>query len=81
MRAIRGQLPCPHCGVRAIEEFLYGEVPFTPDAITDPDARDIDREYMHGNPEGLAVERWFHAFGCRRWMTVRRDTRTDEIDV
>ena len=25
------------------------------------------------------AERWFHAAGCRRWLTLRRDTRTDEV--
>jgi heterotetrameric sarcosine oxidase delta subunit len=79
MALLRAQLSCPHCGVRALEEFIYGEVPSTPDAITDPDLRDLDRAFMHGNVEGPVVERWFHALGCRRWITVQRDTRTDEI--
>jgi sarcosine oxidase subunit delta len=81
MAPIRAQIPCPHCGVRTIEEFIYGEVPSTPDAITEQDARDVDREFMHGNVEGPVIERWFHAFGCRRWITVRRDTRTDEVQA
>ena len=72
-------LHCPHCGTRPLEEFLYGEVPVVPDSITDPDARDLDRGFMHENPEGPVTERWFHAFGCRRWLTVRRDTRTDTV--
>ncbi len=25
-------------------------------------------------------ERWFHAYGCRRWLTLRRDTVTNRID-
>ena len=70
---------CPNCGARPIEEFLYGEVPVVPDSITDPDARDLDRAFMHDNCEGPVVERWFHAYGCRRWSTVARDTRTDQI--
>ncbi len=73
------RLDCPHCGVRPIEEFLYGEMLRVPDSITDPDARDLDRAFMHDNTEGPVTERWFHAFGCRRWMTVRRDTRSDEV--
>ena len=28
---------------------------------------------------GPSTERWFHHAGCRRWLTLRRDTRTDEI--
>ena len=73
------RIPCPHCGSRPIEEFFYGEVPVVPDSIADPDERDLDRAFMHENAEGPVVERWFHAHGCRRWTTVRRDTRTDEI--
>ena len=73
------QIDCPHCGRRPLEEFLYGEIPSVPDSVTDADARDLDRGFMHDNPEGPATERWFHAFGCRRWLTVTRDTRTDEI--
>jgi heterotetrameric sarcosine oxidase delta subunit len=79
MAPIRSRIPCSHCGVRDIDEFLYGAVPSTPDAIIDPDARDVDRAFMHANPEGPVTERWFHAFGCRRWVTIRRDTRTDEV--
>jgi heterotetrameric sarcosine oxidase delta subunit len=70
-------LTCPHCGIRSIEEFVYGEIPVVPDAITDPDARDVDRAFMRGNVQGVQSERWFHLYGCRRWMTVRRDTRTN----
>jgi heterotetrameric sarcosine oxidase delta subunit len=52
-----------------------------PATITDPDARDLDRAFMRKNPEGPTVERWFHTYGCRRWLTLHRDTRTDEILV
>jgi sarcosine oxidase delta subunit len=34
---------------------------------------------MHDNLEGITTERWFHAAGCRRWLTLRRDTRTDRV--
>lgn len=72
-------IPCPHCGPRPIQEFMYGEIPEVPDSITDPDERDLDRAFMRANPEGPTTERWFHTYGCRRWLTLRRDTRTDEI--
>ena len=62
-----------------MEEFIYGEVPGTPDTLTDPDARDVDRAFMHTNTEGVVTERWFHTAGCRRWITVQRETRTNEI--
>lgn len=73
------RISCPNCGPRAIEEFLYGEIPEVPKFLIDPDARDLDRAFMRKNPEGPALERWFHAYGCRRWLTMRRDTRTDEV--
>ena len=73
------QLDCPNCGRRPLEEFLYGEILNVPDSITGSDARDLDRAFMHDNAEGVVTERWFHAFGCRRWMTARRDTRTDDL--
>ena len=73
------QITCSTCGRRPVEEFIYGEIPVVPDAIVDADARDVDRSFMHSNPEGMLTERWFHVYGCRRWMTVRRDTRTDQV--
>lgn len=72
-------LPCPHCGARPVEEFIYGEIPTVPEALTDADAIDLDRAFMRTNPEGVQIERWFHVFGCRRWLTLKRDTRTDEV--
>lgn len=71
-------VPCAHCGSRSVEEFLYGEVPRVPEAITDPDARDVDRVFMRSNPAGPAEEAWFHAFGCRRWTYLTRDRTTDQ---
>jgi heterotetrameric sarcosine oxidase delta subunit len=46
-----------------------------PDSITDEEERDLDRAFMRDNREGVITERWFHTFGCRRWLTIQRDTR------
>lgn len=73
------RIPCPHCGARYIEEFVYGEILVVPNSISDPDERDLDHAFIHNNPEGPTTERWFHAMGCRRWLTLRRDTRDDQI--
>ncbi len=73
------EIECSHCGRRPVAEFMFGEIPTVPDSITDPDARDLDRAFMHDNREGRVIERWFHTFGCRRWTTIERDTRTDEV--
>ncbi|MCB0037476.1 MAG: sarcosine oxidase subunit delta [Anaerolineales bacterium] len=73
------RIPCPHCGERPVEEFVYGEILEVPEEITDPEARDLDRAFMFNNPEGVQTEAWFHSYGCRRWVRLKRDTRTDEI--
>ena len=73
-------LDCPRCGRRPIDEFTFGgERRPVPDSIADPDERDFDEVWVFENPDGVATERWFHAFGCRRWLTVRRDTSTDTV--
>ena len=72
------RVPCPHCGPRSIEEWVHGEIPTVPDTIVDPDRRDVDRGYMHTNVHGAVREAWFHLSGCRCWVTLWRDTRTDE---
>jgi len=71
-------LTCPNCGRRPIDEFSFGgEVRHVPERITDPDERDVDLVWMIGNFDGPTTERWFHAAGCRRWTTIRRDTSID----
>ena len=67
------QIPCSFCGLRSVDEFLYGEVPEVPDTITDADARDVDRVFMKSNRNAPTPEAWFHVFGCRRWTYVTRD--------
>jgi sarcosine oxidase subunit delta len=35
--------------------------------------------YLRDNPAGAHEELWYHAFGCRSWLIVTRDTRSHEI--
>jgi heterotetrameric sarcosine oxidase delta subunit len=76
---------CPNCGRRPYTEFWFeGEVPQEPDVGPDaPEAEilraDFERVWMKRNAAGLQDERWFHFAGCRRMLTVTRDTRTNEI--
>ena len=69
-------LHCPHCGDRPVTEFAYGGTlggstgPATLDALS-------EELYFSDNVAGEQVERWFHRYGCERWMVVRRDTRTN----
>jgi heterotetrameric sarcosine oxidase delta subunit len=73
-------LTCPRCGPRPIDEFAFGgERRPVPDWIEGDDARNFDEVWMFENPDGVTTERWFHGAGCRRWLTVRRDTSTDMV--
>lgn len=73
-------ITCPTCGRRPVEEYSFGgELPSVPDRITDQTERDIDYVWMYDNVAGLTTERWFHRAGCRRWLTLRRDTVTDSV--
>jgi heterotetrameric sarcosine oxidase delta subunit len=38
-----------------------------------------DAVYLRDNPAGPHEELWYHAFGCRSWLIVTRNTRTHEI--
>ena len=37
------------------------------------------RLWLRRNVAGPQRERWFHAAGCRRFVTLTRDTRTNII--
>jgi len=73
-------ITCPVCGERPVTEFRFGgELPQVPDRLTDEAERNLDEVWMQSNVAGVTTERWFHAAGCRRWLTLRRDTRTDRV--
>ena len=58
-------LTCPNCGPRDVSEFRYGgQILETPSA---------------SNLPGVHRERWYHRFGCRRWLAAERDVRTNEV--
>lgn len=73
------RITCPHCGARSLQEWVHGEMFDLPDEISDPTEREVDRSFFHNNTEGVITEAWFHLYGCRRWVTVKRDTRTDKF--
>jgi sarcosine oxidase subunit delta len=76
------ELDCPTCGRRPLDEFAFGgERRATRSSITEPDARDFDEVWIFDNPHGRTTERWFHAAGCRRWLTVVRDTSIDRVEA
>jgi len=73
-------ITCPTCGERPVSEFRFGgELPHVPDSVTDEAERNVDWVWMNDNVDGITIERWFHAAGCRRWLTLRRDTRIDRV--
>lgn len=73
-------ITCPNCGSRPVDEYRFGgELRHVPDSIADPVERDLDNAWMYDNVAGVSTERWFHAAGCRRWATVRRDTGSDTV--
>ncbi|MGZ4132604.1 MAG: sarcosine oxidase subunit delta [Actinomycetota bacterium] len=72
-------VPCPFCGERPYAEFTFGGE-LRP--VSSPDVKsDFARLYLRENVAGVQEERWFHAYGCRRWLTLRRDTTTNTIEA
>jgi sarcosine oxidase subunit delta len=72
-------IQCPFCGGRDWSEFSsLGDATARRPA---PGAADdfYDAVYLRDNPAGRHEELWYHAFGCRSWLRVTRDTRTHEI--
>ena len=70
-------IPCPTCGPRDQTEFTFGGE-LRPLSAAGPD-EEFARVYLRENTAGVQDERWFHLFGCRRWLTVRRDTTTNRF--
>ena len=71
------KVPCPNCGPRDHTEFTFGGE-LRPMDAADPD-EDFRRVYLRENAPGEQEERWFHLFGCRRWLTLHRDTVTNAM--
>jgi sarcosine oxidase, subunit delta len=73
-------IECPNCGPRPSAEFVFGgalgedRAPAMLDAITE----DL---YFSDNTAGEQLERWFHRFGCERWLVACRDTRTNDVSA
>lgn len=76
------RIRCPFCGERDLSEYVYlGDASVR---RPDPGAPEAERQffeavYLRENPAGPHVELWLHAFGCRSWLRVTRDTRSHEI--
>jgi heterotetrameric sarcosine oxidase delta subunit len=72
------RIDCPNCGSRPYNEFWFGGElrPHDPGFTDEEDYRNT---WLRANPAGAQEERWFHYAGCRRWVTLERDTRDNTI--
>lgn len=74
------EIDCPNCGRRSYTEFSFGG-----ELVAEIDTTDLERSYeavwLRENVAGPNLERWFHFAGCRRWLTLERDTRTNLLTV
>ena len=70
-------IDCPNCGPRPSTDFRYGG---ETRPVEDPSSSELDeikRLWMRRNVAGDQTERWFHRDGCRRWLTITRNTVTN----
>lgn len=72
------EIDCPNCGRRSYHEYSFGGELRPYDRDADPET-DFESVWLRENVAGPQRERWFHYAGCRRWLTLERDTRTNEI--
>jgi sarcosine oxidase subunit delta len=73
------RIPCPRCGSRPYTEFWYGGE-LRPEPASPGDLEEDFRVvWLRENAAGVQSERWFHAAGCRRWLTVDRDTASNDL--
>ena len=73
------RIPCPHCGLRNSSEFRHtGEAPQRPDPNASTPQEWRSYLYDKQNPAGPVIETWYHAMGCRRFVTVERDRTTNQ---
>jgi sarcosine oxidase subunit delta len=72
------RLTCPFCGERDLREFAYrGSAKLLARPSGDASAAAFhDYLNIRDNPAGPNAELWQHAWGCRAWLRVVRDTRT-----
>jgi methylglutamate dehydrogenase subunit B len=75
-------IPCPHCGIRPVEEFTFlGDAKPARPTTNDPSSMEqwFDYVYLRDNPRGNIEEYAHHSGGCRAWLVVSRNTETHEV--
>jgi len=77
-------IPCPFCGHRSENEFMYGG-PVRGQRPENPASFErqawIDYLTHQPNPVGLVSEKWWHVRGCGAWITLQRHTVTHDVTV
>lgn len=73
------RIRCPNCGSRPFTDFWFGGELRGMYDPAQPAEADYQRLWLPENAAGRQTERWFHFAGCRRWLTVERDTTTNEV--
>ena len=75
------RIRCPYCGERSNDEFyVLGDAKTLLARPTGNNPQAFyNYAYVRTNPAGQHRELWYHAAGCRRWLVIKRDTRTHEI--
>jgi heterotetrameric sarcosine oxidase delta subunit len=69
-------LTCPNCGPRDVSEFRFGGQILAPSG---PGHSGAASGSPVSNLPGPQRERWYHRFGCRRWLVAERNVRTNEV--
>lgn len=75
-------IPCPHCGIRPVEEFTFlGDAKPVRPTTNNPSSMEqwFDYVYLRDNPRGNIEEYAHHSGGCRAWLVVSRNTETHEV--
>jgi sarcosine oxidase, subunit delta len=75
------RLTCPCCGARDEDEFVFGGEAHIarPDPAHASDEAWAQYLFFRTNPRGVHYERWQHAYGCRQWFNVARDTVSHRV--
>jgi len=74
------KIDCPNCGTRSYHEYWFGGELRAHDPSMSED-EDYRNTWLRTNAAGPQTERWFHFAGCRRWVTLERDTRDNSVTI
>jgi sarcosine oxidase subunit delta len=70
---------CSYCGPRDLAEFSFERPIESIVALDAPVEEAVRALFTRDNPRGRSWELWRHAYGCRAWLKLERDTATHEI--